>query len=455
MQTPADDGGLASRIPATTFNGYIRSPNENVTIEIRSTASNSWVEFASATSAPTGWTDVDGVTWYAWSVDARPPRTAQYWPSPGGEAQFRAVNSSGQVLYVGSDALWSCVFAAIGAGSGATAAYQGCYSSGSAQSAEVDAPCDVTVSGGCFDTVDVTVTSDWPSDLGSSFAEEIQGVTSDDNFWYFSNADVNGSIGGNLARASIGTNLNHIVAAVSGPFPGYLHPGDMDVADGWLFVALEEQGGSAPTNALGAIPTATFTDRSTYLTFPVVGVQSNGGVFPWVAHDPVSEYLYSSVFANTDRLLRYDIERSSSGVPTAFTPCGEVLLDQTLDRVQGGDFSDSGRLYLSTDPRSSAEIAAGAVYVVEMNGHLEGPIDCASPPLTYAQVVQRIFVEKQPPGPGGDEEIEGITIRDTDDGTLWGGTHRGQIHTLLLDNVWVGGDDFYFKHNRVSSLDDL
>jgi len=48
--------------------------------------------------------------------------------------------------------------------------------------------------------------------------------------------------------------------------------------------------------------------------------------------------------------------------------------------------------------------------------------------------------------PGGtiQEEPEGITIWDLDDGRALG--IRGQLHVLLLDNDWPDDDDVYVKH---------
>ena len=119
-------------------------------------------------------------------------------------------------------------------------------------------------------------------------------------------------------------------------------------------------------------------------------------------------------------------------------------------RVQGGDFSPSGRLYLSTDPTVQHLIDDGAIKVVEMNGHLTGltPVDCTAPPVTHADVVQNIYLLFTT---GSEQEIEGITVFDTDDDSLYSGSGRGQLHTILLNNDISTPDNYWFKHVTVQT----
>jgi hypothetical protein len=53
----------------------------------------------------------------------------------------------------------------------------------------------------------------------------------------------------------------------------------------------------------------------------------------------------------------------------------------------------------------------------------------------------------------GDEEIEGLTVWNLDDGRAPG--IRGQVHVLMLDVGEVSNDDLYFKPVRVSPIDAL
>jgi hypothetical protein len=53
----------------------------------------------------------------------------------------------------------------------------------------------------------------------------------------------------------------------------------------------------------------------------------------------------------------------------------------------------------------------------------------------------------------GDEEIEGLTVWNLDDGRAPG--IRGQVHVLMLDVGEVSNDDLYFKHVRISPIEAL
>jgi len=46
----------------------------------------------------------------------------------------------------------------------------------------------------------------------------------------------------------------------------------------------------------------------------------------------------------------------------------------------------------------------------------------------------------------GDEEIEGLTVWNLDDGRAPG--IRGQVHVLMSDLEDASNDDLYFKHMR-------
>ena len=57
------------------------------------------------------------------------------------------------------------------------------------------------------------------------------------------------------------------------------------------------------------------------------------------------------------------------------------------------------------------------------------------------------------PSASANEEIEGLTIWDLDDGRA--PSIEGQVHVILLDNDTLFNDDFYFKHMRATTLSKL
>lgn len=196
---------------------------------------------------------------------------------------------------------------------------------------------------------------------------------------------------------------------------------------------------------------------SAYRVFPLTNdsPQVTGGRFPWIARDPETGFFYSSLFLNTNKLQRYRATYQN-GAPVGFEWCGEVHLSQNIDRVQGGDFSPSGRLYLATDPQTTTGINKGLIKVVEMGGHLVGktPVDCGNPPDVYVEIIDTIYLLKQPGTScfwSDQEEIEGITFWDLDDGSAYQGKNLGQLHTILLDLDCFDNDDLYLKHTRVLS----
>ncbi|MFP2932875.1 hypothetical protein ACLESO_48560 [Pyxidicoccus sp. 3LG] len=81
---------------------------------------------------------------------------------------------------------------------------------------------------------------------------------------------------------------------------------------------------------------------SQVIPMPENSPQRSPGNFPWMARNPKNGLWYSSRF-NATELYVYAISDSS------ITYKGTVQLPQTISRIQGGEFSPSGRLFLATD----------------------------------------------------------------------------------------------------------
>lgn len=67
---------------------------------------------------------------------------------------------------------------------------------------------------------------------------------------------------------------------------------------------------------------------------------------PWVAVDGTNNYIYTSRWGETDKLIRYNLSDMS--------PAGYVVLSENISRIQGGEFFE-GKLYLSKDNPHSTE----------------------------------------------------------------------------------------------------
>jgi hypothetical protein len=448
-----DETELESRGEIAIFQGYTMEPGEAIDVQMYDYFAQSWVTIGE-TESTFDPTYNQGVTWYYWQAPIYLPRTKRFWPtSQNGASKVRSF-ANGSPLYVGTQEEWTCVAVQLGNGLGYVEAYQQCGSMKT--EATIYGSCNQSKAY-CFDPVSWgSPIADWPHNVENNISEEVQGVTNDGIHWYFATQD-------EIGRYGKSANLDGNATRVSNPFgqefvypqtrPKWGHYGDMsyDHISGRIFVALEVQNGTAAANALGSFDPSTFLNASSYSTVQLSGPQSQQGTFPWVARDPNSGYFFSSTF-NPNRLERYKVTFNTSGVPTGIQHCGFIPMPP-LERVQGGVFSESGRLYLSTDSQGSTAINKGLIKVFEMNGvHTGYDIDCNSPPtLPPLELVASLPLNKQPGAGTCDyEEVQGITIWPEVVG--YGGRQLGDVHVILLNNDCFDDDNYWFKHFQLSNL---
>jgi hypothetical protein len=283
-----------------------------------------------------------------------------------------------------------------------------------------------------------TAISDHPFDRSYEAANDMQGVTHDATSWYFTNAKVAlGNPQSHIWKYPVTTDVNNDPSPYySNPWQGtYNHFGDIVHASGVIYVALESSGGSASRAAIGA-----FNSQLQYYGYGVLpqnpstvpAGSDQGGSCPWVAYNPRDGLFYSSSF-NPSYLNKYSIGIYSTAPRVRVTYQGSVKLYDaagaalTLQRIQGGKFSASGKLYLAQD------VQGGGIVVVDVyNGRLQ----------------TRIPVQFDPAGEN--EELEGLDIWDLEDGRAPG--IRGHVHVILVQNDTFSNDNFYFKHFRVSDF---
>jgi hypothetical protein len=254
-------------------------------------------------------------------------------------------------------------------------------------------------------------------------------VCHDNNNWFITSAwrNIYGQQS-RIAKKPVNVSFNEDNFLVYGsPYvsQGWRHPGDCDVFGGLVYVPLEPDTGFAGYNAIGRFNTSDLAYHPV-LPIPVNSPQRNPGDFPWMARNPKNGLWYSSKF-NATELYVYDISGS------IITYKGAVSLPQQLSRVQGGEFSPSGRLFLATDWNTG-------LVSLELGGENVG---------SSAAITQWLTLNWVP----GDEEIEGLTVWDLDDGRAPG--IRGQVHVLMIDVEDFSNDDLYFKHVRISPIDAL
>jgi hypothetical protein len=260
---------------------------------------------------------------------------------------------------------------------------------------------------------------DWPSDRGANWTNDMQGVAHDATSWYFTNSN-------HIWKRGANQDLNGAPSPYySNPWSStWAHMGDLVYANGKVYVPLESNGGSATHSGFGVFNSALQYYGAVELP-PSPIEQQCGNCAPWIAYNPRDGLFYSSSFG-PKFLYKYSISVS----PVKVTLIGSVRLRDgngnpiTLDHVQGGEFSDSGKLYLVAEP----DDGSGGIRVVDVNN---------------GRVQASIGVPYTPSLPT-DEELEGITIWNTD--VVPGGYQVGQVHVILNDNDAISNDDLYFKH---------
>ncbi len=157
---------------------------------------------------------------------------------------------------------------------------------------------------------------------------------------------------------------------------------------------------------------------------------------PWVGYNPADGLVYTSNSKNVSCLSAYAIGwngraslrrtvrlRTWDGAFLTIVAVGEG------EYVQGGDFSESGKLYLvdGADP--------GGVFVID---------------VATGVVLEGFHIDFTVNGPLLDgDEMQGISIWDLDDGRAPG--MLGEVHVGMLD-LELGGntDKLYFKHLRAT-----
>lgn len=253
-------------------------------------------------------------------------------------------------------------------------------------------------------------------DVAPRWAEHVQGVALSDDWWFITQAD-------RLWRFPRHADLTDTDAvtesARSAGFPttaGIDHLGDCDYRDGRLYVAME---GSNP----GRI--GVFDSNLEFLDSAPVDEQ--GSSCPWCAVDPITGRLCSSPF-DTDHLVAYEVNADGNGIHLG-TSQRIPLRDEhgvsvRLERVQGGAFSPSGCLYLTSDTSDGGIIG---IDVESGRRMLHRRIQRQRGWPEY-HIVEGIAYDAR----GGGSSLPGDT----------------QVHVLVFTGAWEKPDYLWLRHYR-------
>ncbi|MEM9835843.1 MAG: hypothetical protein AAF828_05045 [Bacteroidota bacterium] len=186
---------------------------------------------------------------------------------------------------------------------------------------------------------------------------------------------------------------------------GTRHVGGLDLWQNRLYVACEE-----PT--AGGHPFVAILDKSlrkvgkTRLHPNEAGHDPrSSGKMPWCAINPADGLFYTSDFDNVSAVHGYDMNRG-------WRYTKSIHLDRTIQRVQGGDFTDNGHLFLASDDRDDQNFAHIMLFN-GVRGHLMAD-------LPVARKFGHFFQ--------GDEEIEGLCFAK---GVPYG--RPTALHTIVIE----------------------
>ena len=298
----------------------------------------------------------------------------------------------------------------------------------------------------------------YPNDAEPGWSDNLQGVANDNQNWYFTQEE-------RLLKSPVWWDLNSSLedpdnppaAIISKRMPsplkdaGYDHFGDLDYWGGYLFVPLEKKGAQL-TPAIGVFRASDLEYIGFYL-YTCSGAQAS-----WCAVMDVNgiPYLYTSAedLDGYEQITRYNLYPISldQSTPRVLSECDRFYLytessNKTKFRVvQGGDFADSGCLYLVVG------------YYVMTPEELQNSGIMIFDTTTWTRIAKSAndsgtggFKFQYSPNFPHYQEPEGITIWDLglDPNNSPAPGIAGQIHVIMIVNDSPSVDDLYFKHYKV------
>lgn len=284
----------------------------------------------------------------------------------------------------------------------------------------------------------------FPHHRQNGWSEKLQGVANDDRNWFFTQIN-------QLWKFPVSHDLNREVtqpnhskgifrSGIPSKLNGYNHFGDLDHYRGFLFIPVE---GDIRTPRIAVFKASNLEYVDSY---PLERQQQAG----WVAIHPRSGFLYTSNNKidranNPIYIYKFDLQRLQQG-EFKLSYYGNFYLRnengykiEIKPYLQGGIFSsNSDTLYLVNGKATDFDAKDGGIWVFNANDGRK-----------IMKSAQRgEFQFEFHPGAVKYEEPEGITFWNLDNGKP-PRIQGGQVHVILLDNDWIGADNFYFKHYRI------
>lgn len=301
----------------------------------------------------------------------------------------------------------------------------------------------------------------YPDETNPGFHVDVQGVTHDDDYWYFTNSELiyRVALGEDLANEPVLGQIEDI--ADTPALSGYDHFGDLTHYDGHLLIPVTDLDDVLPPIlAVYEGVSLDFVGSALLLDDHAGPVQAAA----WIAVDDEG-YVYAP-HAGGEVLYRYDFEWDQLPNVALDLPVEVIRLKDfdgmapfTTPSPQGGVFSPTGEvLYISSGATtgSPGTVCEGSHTTEEMWAKAGiNVFDTESwTRIRHSSSGSGTFNYAFEPGWPDCEEPEGLTIWDIPYGQAPGSVH-GQLHVLLLDNDYGGPadpDDVFLKHytNRVN-----
>lgn len=175
-----------------------------------------------------------------------------------------------------------------------------------------------------------------------------QGITSDGEYYYTSGA-ISALYLASLSKIDIKTGeiVKQELSALPDSFrkKGYDHIGDLSYYNGMLYCPVEDRAEQFPLVLLFDAESLEYTG----ICYELDGSVLTDGI-PWCTVDADNGYLYTGVFHNAGAIQVYNL--------SDMTFSHEIVLSESVDRVQGGDYLD-GVLYLNCDPHDTNKLVYG------------------------------------------------------------------------------------------------
>lgn len=291
----------------------------------------------------------------------------------------------------------------------------------------------------------------YPKDRENGWSDNMQGVTHDEENWYFTQT-------AKLWKFPVGHDLNRRITKadpargilkVGIPYAmrrlGYNHFGDFDCAihkliynptKRYLFIATEGKVNDRPIPPAIAVFDA--EDLSYIGHFAIPGQKR----FPWCAYNPADKLLYAYM---TDekriRCYKPDFVKLRQGEVHFRHVRSRVLKDRSGEPLdypypQGGCFTPDGRVFFAINGYyKNSDRKTTGIHVFDTSFRRQARSTNGYGSFNY---------EYHPGYTSNADEPEGITYWDLEDGRAPG--IRGVLHAIMNDQDALSDDDFYFKH---------